>query len=37
MGFATSGEYPTGPGGNVAHNFQNGVIHWGPSGTGISY
>ena len=35
LGFPTSGEYPTGPDGNVAQNFQNGVIHWGPSGAGI--
>lgn len=37
LGFPTSGEYSTGPGGNVAQNYQHGVIHWGPAGTGISY
>ena len=37
LGFPTSGEYPTGPNGNVAQNFQNGVIRWGPAGTGITY
>ncbi|UUL75396.1 CAP domain-containing protein [Pseudarthrobacter sp. Fe7] len=37
LGFPTSGEYPTGPGGNVAQNYQHGVIRWGPDGTGITY
>ncbi|MDP9887832.1 uncharacterized protein with LGFP repeats/uncharacterized protein YkwD [Pseudarthrobacter enclensis] len=37
LGFPTSGEYSTGPGGNVAQNYQHGVIHWGPAGTGITY
>ena len=37
LGFATSGEDQTGHNGNVAQNFQNGVIRWGPAGTGITY
>lgn len=37
LGFPTSGEYSTGPGGNVAQNYQHGTIHWGPAGTGVAY
>lgn len=36
LGYPTSNEYLTG-GGNVAQNYQGGVIKWGPSGNYIIY
>lgn len=37
LGYPTSNEYSTGPGGAVAQNYQGGTIHWGPTGSWISY
>jgi uncharacterized protein with LGFP repeats len=37
LGYPTSNEYVTGPGGSVAQNYQGGVIHWGPTGSWVTY
>lgn len=37
LGYPTSNEYVTGPGGAVAQDYQGGTIHWGPGGSWISY
>ena len=37
LGYPTSNEYSTGPGGQVAQNYQGGTIKWSPSGSSIVY
>ena len=37
LGYPTSNEYVTGPGGQVAQNYQGGTIKWNPSGSSIVY
>lgn len=37
LGYPTSNEYATGPGGAVAQNYQGGVIHWTPTGWWVTY
>ena len=37
LGYPTSNEYVTGPGGQVAQNYQGGTIKWSPSGSSIVY
>ena len=37
LGYPTSNEYVTAPGGHVAQNYQGGTIKWSPSGASITY
>ncbi|UKA57674.1 CAP domain-containing protein [Arthrobacter sp. FW306-2-2C-D06B] len=37
LGYPTSNEYATGPGGAVAQNYEGGVIHWTPTGWWVTY
>jgi endonuclease/exonuclease/phosphatase family metal-dependent hydrolase len=37
LGYPTSNEYVTGPGGQVAQNYQGGTIHWSPKRYSIAY
>jgi uncharacterized protein with LGFP repeats len=37
LGYPTSNEYATGPGGAVAQDYEGGVIHWTPTGSWITY
>lgn len=37
LGYPTSNEYWAGANGAVAQNYQGGVIHWGPSGSWVTY
>jgi uncharacterized protein YkwD len=37
LGYPTSNEYVTGPGGAVAQNYQGGVIHWTPARSWVTY
>ena len=37
LGYPTSNEYSTGPGGAVAQNYQGGVIYWNPAGSSVIY
>jgi endonuclease/exonuclease/phosphatase family metal-dependent hydrolase len=37
LGYPTSNEYSTGANGQVAQNYQGGIIRWSPTGTSITY
>ena len=37
LGYPTSNEYVTGPGGQVAQNYQGGTVKWSPAGVSVVY